>query len=140
MVYSSLSLGYAELRSALRETYRSRRRWYWRNRIHKGLLEACVHFTRNGLRIVNKMVIARLHVALKELGIINRRLSFFLDGEAKAMEMKVKYNECGVFRWAPRLKQWLDSDAYKFWLGTIQRSLENFAYPLVEVGSCQPRG
>lgn len=86
------------------------------------------------------MVIARVGVAFKELRIGNRRLSFFLDGEAKALEMLVKYNEHGVFRWAPRLKQWLESEAYKFWLGTIQRSLENCGCPVVEVGSRRLRG
>jgi hypothetical protein len=140
VVYTSVGLGYAELRSALRETYRNRRRCNWHRRIHRGLLEACVHFARNGFRIVDAMVIARLRVALRELGITNRRLSILLDGDAKAAEMQFRYKECGVFRWLPKLEQWLKSEAYRFWLGTIQHSLENGVCQIMEAGPCCTKG
>jgi len=139
-MYNRLSLGYDELKNALREAYRNRKRWRWNGRIHKVLLEACVDFTRNGFRIVDATVIARLRIALNELRIIGRRLRILLDGEAKAMEMQIQYRTRGVFKWAPRLETWLKMEGYKFWLGTVQHSLESYACPIVEVGSRRSSG
>lgn len=142
MVYDAISLGYDELRSALREVIRHRRRWQFAGDgwIHRKLLEACVSFAKNGFRIVDKMVISRLCVAFRELRIAKGRLSILLDGETKALEMQVQYRTRGVFVWTPRLETWLKVESYKFWLGTMQRSLENCACPMVEVGSRRLRG
>jgi hypothetical protein len=142
VVYNAISLGYDELKSALREVSRRRsRRHFGRNGwIHRKLLEACVFFTRNGFRIVNKMVISRLCVAFRALRIAKGRVSILLDGEIRALEMQVQYRTRGVFKWAPRLETWLKMEGYKFWLGTIQRSLEDSACPIVEVGSRRLRG
>jgi len=128
---NSFGLGYAELRNALRGAYRNRRKWRWSKDIHKRLLEACVGFTRYGYRLVNATVLARLRVAFRELGIVNRRVRVLLDGEVKALELQVRYREQNVFRWVPQLRAWLRDQAYKFWLGTMQTSLGN-AYPMAE--------
>lgn len=133
MPYNSFGLGYAELRNALREAYRNRKRLRGSNGIHKRLLEACVGFTRNGCRIVKAAVLARLRVAFKELGIVNRRVRVLLDGEIKALEMQVRFRERNVFRWVPQLRAWLRDQAYKFWLGTMQTSLGDSVCPTVEV-------
>lgn len=132
-MYSSFGLGYAELRNALREAYRNRKRWRWARNIHKSLLEACVGFTRHGDRIVKTTVLARLRVAFRKLGIINRRVRVFLDGEIKALEMQVRFRGRNVFRWVPQLEVWLRDQAYKFWLGTMQTSLKDNDHPTVEV-------
>lgn len=132
-MYSSFGLGYVELRNALREAYRNRKRWRWSKDIHKRLLETCVGFTRHGGRIVKATVLARLRVAFRELGIINRRVRVFLDGEIKALDMQVRFRGRNVFRWVPQLKAWLGDQAYKFWLGTMQTSLKGSAYPMAEV-------
>jgi hypothetical protein len=141
-MYSTVGLGYDELKSVLREVSRRRGRWHFGGDgwIHKKLLEACVGFAKNGFRIVDKRVISRLCVAFRELRVATRRLSIFLDGEIKALEMQIQYSTRGVFVWAPRLEAWLKVESYKFWLGTIQHSLENCACPIVEVGSRRLRG
>ena len=131
MVYNSFGLEYAELRNALRGAYRNRKSWRWCKSIHKRLLEACVGFTRNGFRIVDRTVLARLRVAFRELGIVNRRVRVLVDGEVKALEMRTKFEEQNVFKWVPRLKAWLKDQTYKFWLGTMQISSENNACLMV---------
>jgi hypothetical protein len=133
VMYDSVGLGYAELRNALREAHRNRKRWRWSKSIHKGLLEACVGFTRHGSRVVKATVLARLRVAFKELGIINRRSRVLLDGEIKALEMQVRFRKRNLFRWVPQLRAWLRDREYKFWLGTMQTSRNGDADLVVEV-------
>jgi hypothetical protein len=123
-MYNPFGLGHAELLNALRGAYRNRKRWRWSKHIHKKLLEACVGFTRNGFRIVDTMVLARLRVAFRELGIINRRVRILVEGEFKASEMQTELEKRKVFKWVPQLKAWLRDETYKFWLGTIQISSE----------------
>jgi len=139
MAYSMIGLGYDELKSVLREVNGQRKRWHFTRDcwIHKKLLEACVYFARKGFRIVNKLVISRLCIAIRGLRIAKRRLRTLLDGEIKALEMQVQYRERGVFKWAPRLEGWLKTEDYKLWLGTIQQSLEDCACPMVDHGSHQ---
>jgi len=139
MVYN-LSLGYDELKSVLREVNRRGRRLHFAvdSWLDKKLLEACVDFARSGFRIVNKLVINRLGLALRGLHVAKRRLRILLDGEIKASEMQVQYRAHGVFKWAPRLEGWLDTKAYKLWLGTVQHSLEDCACPIVDSGAHQP--
>ena len=128
---NSFGLDYTELRNALGEVYRSRKRRRWSRNIHRKLLEACVGFTRYGGRIVNATVLARLRVAFRELGIVNRRIRVLLDGEIKALELQVRFRQRNMFRWVPQLRVWLRDQTYKFWLGTMQASLGN-AYPMAE--------
>jgi hypothetical protein len=139
---NAISVGYDELRSVLREVSRRRRRRHFADNgwIHRRFLEACVDFARNGFIIVDKMVISRLCVAFRELRIVKGRLSILFDGEIKALEMQVQYRARGVFVWTPRLEIWLKVKSYKFWLGTMQRSLENCACSIGEVGSRRLRG
>jgi len=119
-MYEPLSVGYTELKVVLREVYR-RRRLPVDKIIHQRLLEACLGFTAKGLRIVDAKVISRLRLAVKELA-VKRRLSIVLEGEARAAEMHIECLKCGVYRWAPRLRDWLAEQAYVFWLGTVQMS------------------
>lgn len=142
MVYNVIGLGYDELKSALREVSKRGRRWRYAGSrgIHMRLLEACVGFAENGFRIVDKMVISRLHVAFRELRIAKRRFNILMDGEIKALEMLVQYRKGGVFDWAPRLEAWLKIEDYKFWLGTLQRSLAGEACPIFEIVGHQSDG
>jgi hypothetical protein len=119
-MYGPISIGYVELKAVLREVYR-RRRLPVDKIIHQKLLEACLSFTAKGLRIVNAKVISRLRLAVRELA-VKRRLSIVLEGEARAAEMHVECLKYGVYRWAPRLRDWLAEQTYVFWLGTVQMS------------------
>ena len=135
MVLNTISLGYHELKNFLQEANRRRRLFQFRDRdwINKKLLEACLSFAKNGQRIVNKMVISRLHVALSELGIVKRRFNILLDGEINALEMQMQYKAHGVFTWAPRVKKWLETESYKFWLGIPQNPLTHEYLPSVDM-------
>jgi hypothetical protein len=125
MMQNRVSIGHNELRSVFHEIYKRSRKWQQspNNWIHKKLLEACMCYTKNGFRITNATVLARISVAFKELRIKNRRINILLDGEIKALEMQVQYRTRGVFKWASKLETWLETESYKFWLGTIQYSL-----------------
>lgn len=140
MAYNVISLGYDELKSVLREVNTRRRRWRLAgdDRIHRGLVEACVGFAKMGFRIVDKMVISRLCVAFRELRVAKRGLRILLEGEVKAAEMQIQYRTRGVFKWAPKLETWLKIRGYKLWLGTIQYSLASNACPCFENGGHQP--
>lgn len=119
-------LGYAELRNALRQAYRNSRKWRRCRDIHRRLLEACVQFAKNGSRIINEMVLARLHVALRELRITNLRTRIIVEGEIKASEMQTQLMKQNVFNWVPQLRKWLKDEGYRFWLGTMQISSETY--------------
>ncbi|MEM3627356.1 MAG: hypothetical protein QXZ25_04950 [Candidatus Bathyarchaeia archaeon] len=109
--------------------------WLWCKSIHKRLLDACVSFTKNGLRIVDNVVLSRIRIALRELGIINRRVRIIMEGEIKALEMQIQYKKRNVFSWAPKLKEWLNQRSYKIWLGILQLSLEGNSFLIVKVKS-----
>ena len=47
-------------------------------------------------------------------------MRIFKRGFEKALEMLEKGEEKGVFRWAPRLRDWLSDPDYVFWLGTMR--------------------
>ena len=47
-------------------------------------------------------------------------LRIFKKGFEKAIEMLEKYEEKGVFVWAPSLKNWGRDVDYIFWLGTVR--------------------
>lgn len=138
MMNKPLGIGYMELRVVLREVYR-RRRLSVGKIIHQRLLEACLDFTAKGLRIVNAKVISRLRFALKELA-VKRRLSIVLEGETRAAEMHTKCLRYGIYRWAPRLRDWLASQTYVFWLGTVQMSSQSGMYLGEELPLHQQQG
>jgi hypothetical protein len=135
VMQNSFGLGYFELKNILREVYRKRKRRLWCKSIHKRLLEACVSFTKNGRKIVNDVVLSRIRVALRELGIINRRVRILMEGEVRALEMQVQYQKRNAFNWVPQLKEWLRQRSYKIWLGILQLSLEGNSFLIVEVKS-----
>jgi hypothetical protein len=120
---SRSGIGYPELRKAFQTftsncTIRSRR-----SNIHRKLLEACIRFTKSNGRILSITVIRRLRVAFRELRIVNTRVRILSEGKIKALEMQVQYRRNGVFKWVPRLEDWLTNHAYRYWLGTMQVSL-----------------
>lgn len=116
-------LGCVELRSALGNAQRVLRKQCQVN-IHRSLLNACVEFMGKGYRIASAVVLSRLRVALKELGIVSRPLQIRTQGEIRALEMLVRFRIRGIFGWAPKLEMWLRDPRYIFWLGMTQSSPE----------------
>ncbi|MDF2956351.1 MAG: hypothetical protein OD815_001967, partial [Candidatus Alkanophagales archaeon MCA70_species_2] len=45
------------------------------------------------------------------------REKIFMRGLERAMEILEKYEERGVFAWAPSVREWLKDPDYIFWLG-----------------------
>jgi hypothetical protein len=86
-------------------------------------LEACLAYTRRNLRILGASILQRLAVAFRELGITKPQSRILSYGEAKALEMQVQFKRRGVFKWAPRVEDWLNDIGYRLWLGTVQISL-----------------
>lgn len=128
-------LGYFELRNVLRRSHIGRDRSLHSKKIHRSLVEACVEFTRRGFTIVDVVVIDRLRVAFRELGIRNRRARFLVEGEIKSLELRMRLNKRKFFAWIPQFEAWLGDPAYKLWLGILQTSLESCAYLTME--TCQ---
>ncbi len=132
-------LGYEDLNNALRLARRNcegRRR---SRSIHWKLLEACLAYTKNNLRILGASILQRLAVAFRELGIIKPRSRILSEGEAKALEMQVQFRRRGVFKWAPRVENWLNDIGYRLWLGTLQVSLMN-SYPFNDSAQTKATG
>jgi len=122
---NSNGLGFEDLSNALRL---ARRNCQGRRRsmnIHWRLLEACLAYTRRNLRILGASILQRLAVAFRELGITKPQARILSYGEAKALEMQVQFRRRGVFKWAPRVEDWLNDIGYRLWLGTVQISLMN---------------
>jgi len=120
---NSNGLGFEDLSNALRLARRccqGRRRSL---NIHWRLLEACLAYTRRNLRILGASILQRLAVAFRELGITKPQSRILSYGEAKALEMQVQFKRRGVFKWAPRVEDWLNDIGYRLWLGTVQISL-----------------
>ncbi len=118
-------LGFEDLNDALRLARRKCGGRRGSRSIHWKLLEACLAYTRKNLRILGSCVLQRLAVAFRELGVVKPRSRILSEGEAKALEMQIEFRRRGVFRWAPRLEQWLGDVGYRLWLGTLQVSLMN---------------
>jgi hypothetical protein len=49
--------------------------------------------------------------------------------------MQIRFKDRKVFNWAPQLKAWLKCQAYKFWLGAMQISLEGKVCLVAEFGA-----
>jgi len=105
-------------------------RLYRLGRLKRALLKGVVAFLRSGGRVVSSTIIKALEAIVQELRVTTRR-RILRFGEAKVVEMRAQYARRGIFRWAPRLKEWLRDQAYKFWLGTLQITLEGSACLMV---------
>ena len=87
--------------------------------LDKALYRAAIGYAKRGGSIVNGKLVEKF------LGLIERLketkgMRIFKRGFEKAVEMVARYEEKGVFAWAPRLKDWLKDPSYIFWLGTVR--------------------
>ncbi len=76
-------------------------------------------YAKYGGSIVNGKLVEKF------LGLIERLketkgMRIFKRGFEKAVEMVARYEEKGVFAWAPKLREWLRDPDYIFWLGTVR--------------------
>jgi hypothetical protein len=122
---NSNGLGYEDLNDALQRARRNCRGGRSSMNIHWRFLEACLAYTRRNLRILGASILQRLAVAFRELGITKPQAWILSEGEAKALEMQVEFRRRGVFKWAPRVENWLNDNGYKLWLGIVEINLIN---------------
>jgi hypothetical protein len=112
-------LHYTELLSSFKKGFRNGN-WKKLNRAEKALYRVSLWYARVKGRIVNQKLVELL------LGILERLLEtlgmrMLKRGIERATEMLEKYEQSGVFKWAPQLKKWLRHPDYITWLGTFSR-------------------
>jgi hypothetical protein len=111
-------LSYEELYMSFRKGLRNGN-WRKLNFLDKALYRASLWYTKRLGGIVNETLMKKL------LGLVERLeetkgMRIFKRGFKKALEAFKKYEENGVFSWAPQLKNWLKDPDYIFWLGTVR--------------------
>lgn len=112
------TLSYEELRTSFKKGLRNRN-WRKRKSREKALFRASLWYAKHRGSIVKALLVEKL------LGLVERLketkgMKIFKKGFKKAVEMLDKYEENGVFTWAPQLEHWLKDSDYIFWLGTVR--------------------
>ncbi|MCK4475363.1 MAG: hypothetical protein KAU16_01410 [Methanophagales archaeon] len=87
--------------------------------LDKALYRAAIGYAKRGGSIANGMLVEKLLGFIEKLK-ETKGMRIFKRGFEKAVEMVARYEEKGVFAWAPRLKDWLKDPSYIFWLGTVR--------------------
>lgn len=90
--------------------------WRRLDRLEKALYMASLWYARVRGAIVNIRVVSRLRALIDKLT-ETVRMKIFKRGFERAIEMLEKYEECGVFAWAPSVRGWLSDPDFIFWLG-----------------------
>jgi len=62
-----------------------------------------------------KLLVAVLGIVLKLLE--NSSMRIWMVGKARAEELKQRFNDKGLFSWAPRVRVWLEERNFDFYLG-----------------------
>ena len=93
--------------------------WRKRNFLDKALFRASLWYAKHRGSIVNTSLVEKLSALIEKLK-ETKGMKIFKKGFKKAVEMLDKYEEKGVFTWAPQLKHWLRDPDYIFWLGTMR--------------------
>jgi len=93
--------------------------WRKQNPLDKALVRASLWYAKHRGSIVNTALAEKLSALIEKLK-ETKGMRIFKRGFKKAIEMRDKYEEKGVFTWAPQLKHWLKDPDYIFWLGTMR--------------------
>jgi len=93
-------------------------------REQKGLLRACLMFTRRVGAIFSQFVVSQLRGIIESLKPIREKA--FKIGFKRALNMFNCFKRSGVFNWAPQVKLWLTDKTYISYLGFME--LNNLAY------------
>ena len=100
---------------------KGRRNGNWRklNFLDKTLFRASLWYAKHRGSIVNTSLVEKLSALIEKLK-ETKGIKIFKRGFKKAIEMLDKYEENGIFAWAPRMRDWLRDPDYIFWLGTVR--------------------
>ena len=93
--------------------------WRKLNFLEKALFRASLWYAKHRGSIVNAALAQKLSALIEKLK-ETKGMRIFKRGFEKAAEMLDKYEEKGVFTWAPKLRDWLKDLDYIFWLGAMR--------------------
>ena len=108
------TFGYADLRNHW-STGRRNGNWQGLTKREKGFYIAAMWYAKGKGEIVNRLIMGKLRSIVEKLR-ETIKMRIFQAGLAKAGEMLVE-DDRSVFKWAPRLREWLRDPDYIFWLG-----------------------
>jgi len=108
------AFSYADLRIYRSKGWRNRN-WQWLTEREKGLYMAAMWYAKGKGEIVNSFVVRKLMSIVEKLR-ATIKVRIFQAGLAKAAGMLAE-DDKGVFKWAPRLREWLRDPDYILWLG-----------------------
>jgi hypothetical protein len=113
-------LYYVELSSCWRRGLRNGN-WQRLGLMDKIFYRAAVWYVRIKNKITNNKMVAQLRCIAQKLKttISNKILQAGLE---RVREISAKFEQNGVFIWAPKLKTWLKDSKYIFWLGLSSQS------------------
>ncbi len=100
---------------------------YWRkglrngNWYHLGIMDrifyrAATWYAKIRSMIMNNRIIAQLRSIAEKLKVAIKG-KVMNAGLARVKEMVVKFEENGVFEWAPQVRNWMKDPKYIFWVG-----------------------
>jgi len=102
--------------SAIRRRGLRNGNWRRLSLVDRGLFKCALWVARVRGRILSwKLLVRVLGVVLRLLD--TPRMSIWRAGRARAEELKLRYEERGLFDWAPRMRDWLIERSYVFYLG-----------------------
>ena len=108
---------YVELKEYWVEGFRSGR-MHSLSRVERGFYKACMFFARvKGVILSPRLrsMLSSIIVKLKPL-----RLKALEAGMKRVEELKALFKRSGVFKWAPRVREWLTDKAYILYLGFME--------------------
>ena len=113
-----MPLYYTELINTLKKGLRNGN-WKKLSKLEKAFYRAALTYAKIKRKIVNPDVISRLTEIIRKL-ILIPSLKIIKAGLERALQMKTIFEVNGVFKWCPKLKEWLKSPAYIMWLGLTE--------------------
>ena len=86
--------------------------------VERGFYGACMLFARLKGAITSPKLISMLSVIIEKLKPL--RIKALEVGRRRAEELKALFKRSGVFKWAPRIREWLRDESYVLYLGFME--------------------
>jgi hypothetical protein len=92
--------------------------WSRLTRVERGFIRCVLCYTKIRGRLANlRLMVKVAEIVLKLMETPAKRI--FKAGEARARGLKLNLEKRGVFQYAPRVKAWLNTVEFKFYLGVM---------------------
>lgn len=92
--------------------------WKKLNAVEKAFYRAAMSYSWMQGKIINSNIVEQLSSMIDRL-LESPGIKVLKKGYDRAAELLQKYEEQGVFEWAPQLRKWLKDPDYIMWLGTL---------------------